>query len=97
MHLVNVYYVLIYTLYFQRRTKPSIEFSEAESVQITQLFHEFREASDPLCLIMDKLIVKRPKKHIIDKILELGLIQDRKELKKKKSRDNNKCNFLFLI
>lgn len=81
----------------QKRTKPSIEFSEAEIVQITQLVHEFREANDPLRLIMDKLTVKRPKKHIIDKILELGLIQDRKELRKKKSRNANKCNFYISI
>lgn len=46
---------------------------------------------------MDKLAVKRPKKHILNKILELGLIQDRKELRKKKSRNANKCNYYFLF
>lgn len=53
---------------------------------------EFREASDPIHFIMNKLDVKRPKKHIIDKILELGLVKDRKELKKKKSKNTNICN-----
>lgn len=46
---------------------------------------------------MDKLTVKRPKKYIIDKILELGLVQDRKELREKKSRNANKCNIYFSI
>lgn len=46
---------------------------------------------------MDKLDVKRPKKHIIDKILELGLVGNRKELGKKKSKKSNtsNCNFYF--
>lgn len=83
--------------YFQRQTKPNREFSEAEIVQITQLVHEFRESSDPMSLIMDKLVIKRPKKHLIDKILELGLIRDRKELRKKKSKNADKCKFYFLF
>ena len=32
---------------------------------------------------MERLDVLRPKKRIIDKILELGLVQDRRELRKK--------------
>lgn len=67
------------------------EFSEAEIVQITQIFQEFKDATCPINLIMNKLDVKRPKNHIIDKMLELGLIRDRKELIKKKSKNSNKC------
>lgn len=42
---------------------------------------------------MEKLDVKRPKKHIIDKIVELRLVEDRKELRKKKTKNANKCNY----
>ncbi|XP_050054655.1 protein timeless homolog isoform X3 [Aphis gossypii] len=74
-----------------RKTKRMVrEFSEAEIVQITQIFQEFKDATCPINSIMNKLDVKRPKNHIIDKILELGLIRDRKELLKKKSKDSNK-------
>lgn len=80
----------------QKINKPNREFSEAEIVQITQLVQEFREAIDPIRCIMEKLEVKRPKKHIIDKIVELGLVGDRKELRKKRSKKTANCNFAFL-
>jgi len=41
---------------------------------------------------MENLDVKRPKKHIIDKIVELGLVRNRKELRKKRSKNINNCN-----
>uniref|UniRef100_A0A2H8TU68 Protein timeless n=1 Tax=Melanaphis sacchari TaxID=742174 RepID=A0A2H8TU68_9HEMI len=66
------------------------EFSEAEIVQITQLFHEFKDATYPMHSIMNKLDVKHPRNHIIDKILELGLITDRQELIKRKPKNSNK-------
>ncbi|VVC29572.1 Hypothetical protein CINCED_3A024542 [Cinara cedri] len=69
------------------------EFSEAEIVQITQLFQEFRETNNPISFIMEKLDVLRPKKLIIDKIVELGLVRDRKELWKKNSKKANKCKY----
>lgn len=74
------------------RKAPKIirEFSEAEIVQMTQLFQEFKDASNPIHLIMNKLDVKRPRNHIIDKMLELGLVKDRDELRKKKPKNSNK-------
>lgn len=78
---------------FQKKKILNREFSEAEIVQITQLVQEFRETSNPMSFIMEKLNVKRPKKHIIDKIVELGLVGDRKELRKKKTKNANKCNY----
>jgi hypothetical protein len=47
--------------------------------------------TDPLGCIVDRLKVHRPKHRIIEKLMEMGLIQDRKELWKKrakKSKDN---------
>lgn len=57
--------------------------------------NEFRESNEPMRFIMDKLDVRRPKKHIINKILELGLVSDRKELRKKKSKNTNKSNYWY--
>jgi hypothetical protein len=47
--------------------------------------------TDPLGCIIDRLKVHRPKHRITEKLLEMGLIQDRKKLWKKrakKSKDN---------
>jgi hypothetical protein len=55
---------------------------------------------DPLGCIIDRLKVNRPKRRIIEKLLEMGLIQDRKELYKKrakKSKDNAFPGKLILI
>lgn len=74
-----------------------MEFSEAEIVQITQLVGEFRESAHPIRFIMDRLDVKRQRKLIINKILELGLVGDQKELQRKKSKNLKKCNMLFFF
>lgn len=41
--------------------------------------------SDPLGCIMDRLDVRRPKNRIVEKLLVMGLIQDKKQLRKKRS------------
>lgn len=84
-------FIIFLFFFFQKASKTIREFSEAEIVQITQLFQEFKDASNPIHLIIKKLDVKRPRNHIIDKMLELGLIQDRNELRKKKHKNSNKC------
>lgn len=58
---------------------------------MTQLYQEFKDAINPIQLIMNKLDVKRPRNHILDKMLELGLIKDRNELRNKKPKNSNKC------
>lgn len=40
---------------------------------------------------MDKLSIKRPKNKVKDKLLELGLASDRKELRKKRAKDPTRC------
>ena len=40
--------------------------------------------TDPLGCIIDRLKVRRPKQRVTEKLLEMGLIQDRKELRKKR-------------
>lgn len=84
--------------FLQKHKRKSVgEYSEAEIVQITQLVTEFKDTNDPIHFIMDKLDVKRPKKHIINKILQLGLVRDRKELRKKRSKKSNECKLVFLL
>lgn len=42
--------------------------------------------TDPLALLIDRLPIPRGKSRVRDKIVELGLVQDVKELRKKKVR-----------
>lgn len=45
--------------------------------------------TDPVDLIFNGLTIKRPKPKIKEKLLELGLATDRKDLRKKRSRKSN--------
>ncbi|XP_032684190.1 protein timeless homolog isoform X2 [Odontomachus brunneus] len=65
------------------------EWSEEETAQLTELWTQFKEDDDPVDLIFTGLRIKRPKPKIKEKLLELGLAQDRKELRKKRSRKSN--------
>ncbi|KAG5333986.1 TIM protein, partial [Acromyrmex charruanus] len=65
------------------------EWSEEEIAQLTELWTQFKDDDDPVDLIFTDLRIKRPKPKIKEKILELGLVQDRKELHKKRSRKSN--------
>jgi hypothetical protein len=40
--------------------------------------------TDPLGCIIDRLKVRRPKQRVTEKLLEMGLIQDKTELRKKR-------------
>ncbi|XP_049842526.1 protein timeless homolog [Schistocerca gregaria] len=70
-------------------SRPPKEWSEAEEAQLRQLFEEFKDAMDPLDCILARLDVKRPKNRVKDKIVELGLVADRKELRKKRARKSD--------
>ncbi|KAM0735754.1 Protein timeless-like protein [Formica fusca] len=65
------------------------EWSEEEITQLTELWTQFKDDDDPVDLIFTGLRIKRPKPKIKEKLLELGLAQDRKELRKKRTRKSN--------
>ncbi|CAL1677972.1 unnamed protein product [Lasius platythorax] len=65
------------------------EWSEEEITQLTELWTQFKDDDDPVDLIFTGLRIKRPKPKIKEKLLELGLAQDRKELRKKRARKSN--------
>lgn len=60
--------------------------AEEEIDQLRNLFEEYKDAMDPINRILDHLTVKRPKARVIDKIMELGLCDDKKKLKKKRTQ-----------
>ncbi|KAG5899963.1 hypothetical protein JTB14_034534 [Gonioctena quinquepunctata] len=57
-----------------------------EETQLRELYEEFKDAMDPLGCILPRLEMSRPKNRVVDKMLVMGLIQDKKELRKKRVR-----------
>jgi len=51
--------------------------------------------TDPVDLIFTGLRIKRLKPKIKEKLLELGLAQDRRELRKKRSRKSNQGEYTY--
>ncbi|XP_065170446.1 protein timeless homolog isoform X2 [Atheta coriaria] len=77
---------------------PMKQWSEEEEEQLRELFAQFAEAMDPLTCIMERLNVRRTKNRIVEKCLELGLVTDKKELRKKriaKGKSQNKSGNPF--
>ncbi|XP_063971887.1 protein timeless homolog [Diachasmimorpha longicaudata] len=62
------------------------EWGEEEIAQLTEMWDKVKDDDDPVELIHDGLRIKRPKPKIKEKLLELGLVQDIKELRKKRKK-----------
>ncbi|CAG9838377.1 unnamed protein product [Diabrotica balteata] len=61
-----------------------------EETQLRELYSQFKDSPDVLKYIISGLSYPRPKNKIIDKMLTLGLIQDKNDLKKKSKTKSNK-------
>ncbi|XP_071101341.1 protein timeless homolog [Haliotis cracherodii] len=64
---------------------------EEEELQLTDLYHQFKDSSDPLGNILSNLTNKRSKAKVIEKLINLSLVNDRKELYKKRKRKSDKA------
>ncbi|XP_018417522.1 PREDICTED: protein timeless homolog [Nanorana parkeri] len=60
--------------------------TEDQEMELQRLFEEFQETDDPLGNIMKHITAKRSKARIIEKLISMGLVSDRKELYKKRKR-----------
>lgn len=54
--------------------------------KLAELYREFKDSNDIMTPIVDGMPLKRSKKSIIDKMVEVGLIRDKSEVKKKRVR-----------
>jgi len=59
-----------------------VQWSEDEIEALTRLYNEFKEAFDPVARIREHLGTKKSSRQVIDKIMDLGLCDDRKKIKK---------------
>ncbi|TKS71507.1 Protein timeless -like protein [Collichthys lucidus] len=65
--------------------KPS--WTEEEEEELRKLYEEHRDSEDVLGNILKKLTAKRSRARVSDKLLSMGLVSERRELYKKRSRN----------
>ncbi|GFT54518.1 protein timeless homolog [Nephila pilipes] len=68
----------------QIKNKPSKVWDEHEIIELRDLFIENQEKSDIMNIILNSLTVKRSKQSVVEKLLDVGLIKDKKEMQKKR-------------
>ncbi|XP_026737157.1 protein timeless homolog [Trichoplusia ni] len=64
-------------------------FSEEEDQLLKDLWEEFKDAPDPMGVIIPRMPRKRQKRSYVDRLLELGMIQDKGECRKKRTKKSN--------
>ncbi|CAG2251184.1 TIMELESS [Mytilus edulis] len=64
--------------------------TEEDEEELTNMFQEFKSSADPLGNIMSAMTVHRSKQRVIEKLLGLGLVNDRSELYKKRGKKSKK-------
>ncbi|XP_074037876.1 circadian regulator timeout [Leptinotarsa decemlineata] len=72
------------------RMKPPQNWGAEEEAQLRELYEEFKDAMDPLGCIMSRLEIVRPKNRVVEKLLVMGLVQDKKELRKKRAKSGKR-------
>jgi hypothetical protein len=68
------------------KMKTPREWGEDEVDQLKKLYEEFKDAINPVKMIIEHLTIKRPKKRVVEKIMGLGICDDKKRLMKKRVR-----------
>ncbi|XP_078660707.1 protein timeless homolog isoform X2 [Branchiostoma floridae x Branchiostoma belcheri] len=74
----------------KKRPRHSAIWREEEELQLQQLFDKHKLSDDPVGDIMSEMTEKRSKKKVVEKLLDMGLVSDRKDLYKKRRRKGGK-------
>jgi len=64
------------------------EWTEEETEELRHLYEEFKSTDEPLTNIMQALTFSKSKKWVISRLLEIGLVENRKELSSKRRKKN---------
>ncbi|KAM4740614.1 protein timeless homolog [Anableps anableps] len=70
----------------QKKGTQIVLWTEEQELELEMLFEEYKDSDDVLGNIMKKLTAKRSRARIVDKLLSMGLVSERRELHKKRSR-----------
>lgn len=71
---------------FQRKGTQIVLWTEDQELELQRLFEEFQDSDDVLGHIMKNITAKRSRARIVDKLLALGLVAERRELYKKRRK-----------
>uniref|UniRef100_A0A8C0XAH1 Protein timeless n=1 Tax=Castor canadensis TaxID=51338 RepID=A0A8C0XAH1_CASCN len=71
---------------FQRKGTHIVLWTEDQELELQRLFEEFQNSDDVLGHIMKNITAKRSRARIVDKLLALGLVTERRELYKKRRK-----------
>ncbi|XP_070790971.1 protein timeless homolog [Pituophis catenifer annectens] len=82
----------------ERKGTRIVLWTEEQELELRRLFEEFQDSDDILSNVMKHITAKRSKARIIEKMLSMGLVSERKELYKKRKRKSgslrsNKASF----
>ncbi|XP_047528915.1 protein timeless homolog [Vanessa atalanta] len=70
----------------ERQEKVSKEFSEEEDNLLAELWKQYQDSPDPMGLITARMPRKRSKRSFVERMLELGIIQDKNQCRKRRQR-----------
>ncbi|XP_075549205.1 circadian regulator timeout [Dermacentor variabilis] len=76
---------------FTKKAKANAPWRGEDVIELRELFEKYRESTDIMGQILEHLSVKRPRHRVVDKILEIGLVCNRKELRKKQARKDGRA------
>ncbi|XP_077562268.1 circadian regulator timeout [Haemaphysalis longicornis] len=71
---------------FKKTASAKCPWTGEDVIELQELFEKYQDSSDIMGQIMEHMSRKRPRHRIVDKLLELGLVRSRLELRKKASR-----------
>ncbi|XP_006741087.1 protein timeless homolog [Leptonychotes weddellii] len=71
---------------FQRKGTHIVLWTEDQELELQRLFEEFQDSDDVLGHIMKNITAKRSRARIVEKLLALGLVAERRELYKKRRK-----------
>ncbi|KAL1505673.1 hypothetical protein ABEB36_005179 [Hypothenemus hampei] len=72
-------------------SKSSNSWTLDEEANLQELFEQYKETDDPLGEIMNNLENRKAKNRIVEKLLIMGLIRDKNEIRKRRNKQGRKC------
>ncbi|XP_044073167.1 protein timeless homolog isoform X2 [Siniperca chuatsi] len=70
----------------QKKGTRIVLWTEEQEQELEMLYEEYKDSDDVLGNILKKLTAKRSRARVVDKLLSMGLVSERRELYKKRSR-----------
>ncbi|XP_068451306.1 protein timeless homolog [Clinocottus analis] len=73
----------------QKKGTQIVLWTEEQEEELQMLYEEYKDSDDVLGNLLKKLTAKRSRARVVDKLLSMGLVSERRELYKKRSRSTH--------